>query len=44
VADPADVGYDPEPFDILDDWESKYIDWDVVEAERRVPVVLQPAA
>lgn len=44
VADPDSADYDPEPNDTLDDWESKYIDWDAVEAERRVPLVLQPAA
>jgi len=44
VAHPADASYDPEPNDVVDDWESKYIDWDVVEAERRVPLVSQPAA
>jgi hypothetical protein len=43
-ADPADANYDPEPNEILDVWESTYIDWDVVETERRVPLVLQPAA
>lgn len=44
IADPSNVEHDPEPFDFAYDVEAKIIDWDHFDAERRVPLVLQPAA
>jgi len=43
LANPFDANYDREPFETFDDVESKCIDWDLVEAERCVPLVIQPA-
>ena len=44
IADPSIVEYDPEPANLVDALEAKFIDWDRVDAERYVPLVLQPAA
>ena len=44
LADPVDVSHDPEPIDGIDDLEGKFLDWDAIDAERNVPLVLQPAA
>jgi hypothetical protein len=37
LADPIFVEHDPEPCDVLD----KYLDWDLHELERNVPVTVQ---
>ncbi len=44
IADPCDVRHDPEPGHMVDELESKFIDWDNLDAERYVSLVLQPAA
>ncbi len=44
LADPSMVTHDPEPCDADASWEAKTVDWDELDAERRVPIVSQPAA
>jgi len=44
IADPAEVHFDPEPCDFDIDLENRVIDWDAVDAERRVAMAYQPAA
>ena len=44
LADPVDVDHDPEPAVFDNELEAKFIDWDRLDAERYVPLVLQPAA
>ena len=44
LADPCDSDHDIEPVETWDDLEAKVIDWDAFDAERRVPLMFQPAA
>lgn len=44
IADPDVVDFDPEPCKFEVDLETKIVDWDLFDAERRVPLVYQPAA
>ena len=44
IADPIHVAHDPERAVFVDELEAKCIDWDRLDAERYVPLVLQPAA
>ena len=44
LADPDEVSFDPEPAVFGHELEAKFIDWDRRDAERYVPLVLQPAA
>ncbi len=44
IANPIDVEHDPEPTVFGNELEAKFIDWDRRDAERYVPLVLQPAA
>jgi hypothetical protein len=44
IADPDQVTYDPEPCAFEVDLEAKIVDWDQLDADRRMPLVYQPAA
>jgi len=44
LADPDVVHFDPEPCDFDVDMETKILDWDQLDTDRRMPLVYQPAA